>query len=327
MLNRMQQGIRRVMRRKEDQFIISFVVIVYDMPLQAQNTVRSLLPDYQRDTFADEYEVVIVENASANTISRDFLKTLPDNFSYHLRNETHPTPVYAIDYGIEQSQGKNICVMIDGARLVTPGVVNNMIRGHRLARHVLVTVPGYHLGFELQQKSVGSGYDADQEQILMESIAWPDNGYRLFEIACFSGSCAQGFYLSHSESNCISMPRRVWADLGGYDAKFDMRGGGLVNLDLYKRACKYPEMTHVLLQGEGTFHQFHGGVTTGGDEAQERQAFIDAIKAQYEEIRGQKFSAPETDPIYLGKLSNEVLPYVQFSATRKLDRLKKDVSK
>ena len=324
MLNRIQQGIRRVMRSKKDydKIVVSFVVVVYDMPLQAQNTVRSLLPDYQRGACPADYEVVIVENDSSNTMSGDFINTLPSNFSYHLRKEDQPTPIYAISYGIEKARGTNICVMIDGARLVTPGVVNNMVRGHRLATCAMVTVPGYHLGVELQQKSVGSGYDVDQERLLMESISWPDNGYRLFEISCFSGSSAHGFYLSHSESNCISMPRGVWSDLGGFDAKFDMRGGGLVNLDLYKRACEYPGMTHVFLQGEGTFHQFHGGVTTGGDEFQEREKFVDAIKAQYEKIRGEKFSVPETHPVYLGELSNEVLEYVQFSATRKLDRLR-----
>jgi hypothetical protein len=100
-----------------------------------------------------------------------------------------------------------------------------------------------------------------------------------------------------------------------------------VNLDLYKRACEYPGMTHVLLQGEGTFHQFHGGVTTGGDEFQERQKFVDAIRAQYEKIRGEKFSAPETHPVYLGELSNEVLEYVRFSAIKKLDRLKNTLQK
>ena len=91
-----------------------------------------------------------------------------------------------------------------------------------------MTVPGYHLGFELQQKAVGSGYDSEQEQALMRSISWPEVGYRLFDISCFSGSCAHGFYLPHSESNCISMPREIWKALGGYDARFNMRGGGVV---------------------------------------------------------------------------------------------------
>ena len=326
MLNRLQQGIRSIMRNSEEREkpIVSFVLIVYDMPIQAQNTVRSLLPDYQVGTELQDYEVLVVENESGNHLSADFLRTLPANFHYHLRKEDQPTPVHAINFGIQQARGENICVMIDGARVLTPGIVKNIILGHRVSELAVVTVPGYHLGFELQQKAVGSGYGVEQEQLLMQSIAWPDDGYRLFEIACFSGSCAPGFYLPHSESNCISMPRQIWKGLGGYDARFDMRGGGVVNLDLYKRACEYPGVTHVVLQGEGTFHQFHGGVTTGGDDAEARDRFIAAIRKQYEEIRGQNFTSPATNPVYLGELSVHALKFVHLSSGIKLERLGKN---
>ena len=301
--------------------LVSFVVIVYDMPRQAENTVRSLFTDYQVDANAADYEVVIVENESDNPMDSGFVRSLPGNFSYHLRKETEPTPIHAINYGIAQSQGENVCVMIDGARVLTPGIVKNTILGHRLSELAVVTVPGYHLGFELQQKAVGSGYDENTERGLMESISWPEDGYRLFDIACFSGSCAAGFYLPHSESNCISMPRKIWDDLGGYDARFNMRGGGVVNLDLFKRACEYPGAVHVFLHGEGTFHQFHGGVTTGGEDAEKRQKFIDAIMAQYEEIRGSKYESPSTEPIYLGALSDHALKFVSVSSTKKMERL------
>jgi len=323
MLNRMQHGLRRFMRNRQSrsEVIVSFVLIVYDMPAQAQNTVWSLLPDYQRDTRLQDYEVIIVENESANTMSRDFLDALPPNFSYHLRKESRPTPIYAINYGIEQARGDNICVMIDGARLLTPGIVKNTILGHRLSTQAVVTVPGYHLGFELQQIAVSNGYDVEREQALMNSISWPDNGYRLFEISCFSGSCKHGFYLAHSESNCISMPRDLWREIGGYDVRFDIRGGGLVNLDLYKRACEYPGITHVFLHGEGTFHQFHGGSTTGGEDIQAREKLIDAIRDQYKQIHGKKFTAPETNPIYLGELSHEVQKFVQISSNKIMERL------
>ena len=300
---------------------VSFVLIVYDMPAQAENTVRSLYTDYQLQANAQDYEVLIVENESSNTMSAKFLKTLPANFHYHLRKETQPTPIHAINYGIELSQGENVCVMIDGARLLTPGVVNNTILGHRLSDLAVVTVPGYHLGYELQQKAVGSGYDVDTERALMESIAWPQEGYRLFDIACFSGSCAAGFFLPHSESNCISMPKRMWDDLGGYDARFDMRGGGVVNLDMFKRAIEYPGAEHVFLHGEGTFHQFHGGVTTGGEDSEARQKFIDAIMAQYQEIRGQKYESPVSNPIYLGSLSDPAQKFVSISSAKKMERL------
>lgn len=323
MLRRLMQGSERGSFGENDRSgpRVSFVLIVYDMPSQAQNTVRSLLPDYQTSVEEQDYEVIVVENKSANTMSREFIDSLPGNFSYHLRNETRPTPIYAANEGIEKAKGENICVMIDGARLLTPGVVKNVLLGHTLSDRAVVTVPGYHLGHELQQKSVESGYGVEQEKVLMDSISWPEVGYRLFDIACFSGSCAPGFYLPHSESNCISMPREIWRSLGGFDAKFDMRGGGLVNLDLYKRACEYPGVTHIFLHGEGTFHQFHGGVTTGGEAADARQVFIDAIKAQYQTIRGQEYQSPVTNVLYLGELPDQALRFVQLSSTRKMERI------
>jgi hypothetical protein len=71
MINRLQQYIRRFMsnRQNPDAVTVSFVLIVYDMPAQAQNTVRSLLPDYQLDACLQDYEVLIIENESANTLS------------------------------------------------------------------------------------------------------------------------------------------------------------------------------------------------------------------------------------------------------------------
>ena len=324
MLDRLQQGARRLMsnRQGKGEGVASFVLIAYDMPAQAENTIRSLLPDYQLGVSVEDYEVLIVENESSNNISKEFLEALPSNFSYHLRRETQPTPIHAINYGLEHAKGESICVMIDGARLLTPGVVKNTILGHRISNSAIVTVPGYHLGFELQQKAVGSGYDSAREQALMRSISWPESGYRLFDIACFSGSCVHGFYLPHSESNCISMPREIWKDLGGYDVRFDMRGGGLVNLDLYKRACEYTGVTHIFLHGEGTFHQFHGGVTTGGENSIDRQKFIDEIKEQYQQIRGHSFTSPETNPLYLGELSSSAQKFVQASSNRIMERLR-----
>ncbi|GAB5452697.1 MAG: hypothetical protein Hals2KO_30250 [Halioglobus sp.] len=305
--------------------MITFVVIVYDMPQQAQNTITSLLPSYQVDVSAADYDVIIVENRSENLMSPEFLRTMPDGFRYFLRDESEPTPIHAINFGIEKARGKHVCVMIDGARVLSPGIVKYMLLAHQISDRTVVTVPGYHIGFELQQDAVRHGYGEERERELMRSISWPEDGYRLFEIACFSGSSAPGLYLPHSESNCISMARTIWDALGGYDARFDMRGGGLVNLDMYKRACEYPGVTQIILHGEGTFHQFHGGVTTGGGDISDRENFINAIKAQYNEIRGEGYTSPETTPVYFGELSNYVQKFVYTSSVRKLERLGIDV--
>lgn len=293
--------------------LVSFVVIVYDMPLQAEKTLQSLTPQYQEGVLETDYEVIVVENESANNLAPDFLRTLPDNFTYHLRAEREPTPVHAVNHGAGLSRGDYICVMIDGARMVTPGVVRNILRGHRLHHKAVVTVPGYHLGDRLQQDAVGHGYGVEQDQELVRSIGWPLEGYRLFDVACFSGSCEPGFFNPNSESNCISIPRDVWASLGGLDTRFNLRGGGLVNLDLYKRACELPGIEHVVLLGEGTFHQFHGGVTTGGEVSHKRAALIEEIERQYEMIRGAPYECPRTNPVFLGELPRQVLRFIQAS--------------
>lgn len=295
---------------------LSVVVIVYDMPRQAQNTVRSLLADYQQGVSAADYEVVIVENASPNPMDAAFLRQLPGHCRYFLRKDPEPSPAAAINFGARQAVGEQLCIMVDGARMLTPGVVRNMLLASRLHPRPVVAVPGYHLGRELQQTAVGSGYDETAEAALLDSVGWPGNGYGLFDIACFSGSCRGGFFLPASESNCISVDRDTWQRLGGYDTRFDLPGGGLINLDFYRRACEYPETRLVILPGEGSFHQFHGGVTTGGRARQARDAYIARSQAQYESLRGTRFASPRVAACYLGEIPPQAQKFVHRSAAK-----------
>lgn len=302
------------------QPLLSFVVVVYDMPRQAENTLLTLGPGYQDEADPALYEVIVVENDSANTLSRELVESLPRHYRYFLRENPESSPARAINFGADQARGDYICVMIDGARMLTPGVVRNLLLGHRLFENAVVAVPGYHLGRELQQEAVDSGYSVEEELAMLASSRWPVDGYSLFDIACFSGSSAPGFFLPNSESNCLSIPRDSWTRLGGCDERFDMRGGGLVNLDLYKRACEMRGVRHVILPGEGTFHQFHGGVTTGGEARAVRDAYIEASKAQYRELRGVEFESPSSNPVFLGEIPPQVQKFVHYSARQVLNR-------
>ncbi|MFT5709796.1 MAG: hypothetical protein ACI8QT_000483 [Halioglobus sp.] len=313
MLNRVKRAFSKSVNA-ELRPILSIVVVVYDMPDQAKNTLISLSTDYQQDVSMEDFEVIVVENESPNLLNADFVKSLPPNVHYYHRRETQPTPLHAINFGASKAKGDYICVMIDGARMLTPRVVKNLLLGHKLSNSSVVSIPGYHLGEKLQQESVSDGYGLETEKELMQSIQWPSDGYRLFDIACFSGSSACGFFLPNSESNCISVPRELWKALGGFDARFDLRGGGLINLDFYRRACEYPGVQHVIIPGEGTFHQFHGGVTTGGEASDVRDAYIETCKEQYRELRGEDYSGPDTDPIYLGQLPEQCQKFLHFSS-------------
>jgi hypothetical protein len=304
----------RLSRRRRPR--LSLILVVYKMPLQARNTIRSLLPDYQRGCSIDDYEVIIAENRSPEILDPGFVKGLPRNFRYLLRDETSQTPVFAVNQAARMARGEMIGVMIDGARLITPGVIRGMLQAQRIAPNVVVSVPGYHIGLELQQAAVEKGYGVEEDQRLLASTDWQEDGYRLFDVACLSGSCAGGFFLPNSESNCFAVPRRVWKRLGGMDERFNLRGGGMVNLDLYRRACEHPGLQHVVLPGEGTFHQFHGGVTTGGEPAAARGVLIEQFREQYQALRGEAFASPQTHPVYLGAIPDPALRFLKLSADR-----------
>jgi hypothetical protein len=293
---------------------ISIVLIIYKMPEQAKKTLHSLSPAYQTGVSADDYEVIVVENESDQVLDEATIRDLPGNFRYFLRKETQPTPVFAVNFGAAQATGTHIAVVIDGARMCTPGVVSYMVAAARLSPNAVVAVPGYHLGHELQQVSILKGYNEAAEAELLASIGWPADGYRLFEIACLSGSGSSGFFKPIGESNCFSVPRAVYEQLGGFDEGFTETGGGQVNLDFYKRAIELPQTQLVILLGEGSFHQIHGGVTTGA-QGSHREETMAAHFAQYAKLRGESFSPPGKRAIYLGAVPNSALKYIRHGST------------
>jgi hypothetical protein len=295
------------------------VVIVYKMPEQAQNTLLSLTPKFQQNVSEADYEVVVVENTSDRVLGEAKVLSYGKNFRYHLREDKSVSPADAINFGVKQAQADMVGIMVDGARMLTPGVLQYVLAARRMSAKAVVSVPGYHLGDGLQQNTVNSGYDEDVEKALLKQINWPHEGYRLFEISCLSGSCSNGFFNPNAESNCLCLSKKMYHAVGGCDTRFDMPGGGYINLDLYKRVCEHKHTELFILPGEGTFHQFHKGVTTG-DRPEKRKDLMEQMRQQYQQIRGEKYTSPVTEAIYLGKLSPQALRFIHFSAERAIAR-------
>jgi GT2 family glycosyltransferase len=289
------------------------VVVVFDMPQQAMNTIYSLSPHHQQDVDGRDYEVVVVENTSNRMLVPDDVRAVAGNVRYVRRDEPGVSPAPALNAGVAASTAPVICLMVDGARMVTPGVTANILRAQGLVPDPVVSVPGYHLGTSLHQDVAGTGYSAEQEQRELESVGWRDDGYRLFDMAVPSASCSQGFLLPVGESNCLAMSRRVFEEIGGLDEQFVSRGGGFVNLDLYRRAVD--RGTLVLLPGEGTFHQFHGGATTGAADV-DRDQLLDEMRQEYLDLRGQQHAPPQQTPILLGRVPDKALPFFRHSIDR-----------
>ena len=284
------------------------VVVVYNMAREAPRTLYSLSAAYQRHIAPDDYEVIVVDNGSNPPFDSGVLKDLTGTFRVIRLDPAPPSPARAINRGIAESRGDVIGVMIDGARMVTPGLLHFARQGAQLYDRAVVTTLGWHLGYDAQGWSMQAGYDQSREDALLAEIDWAEDGYRLFEISTMAASAVDGWFQPNAESNALFLRRELWEMLRGVDERFDAPGGGLVNLDTFKRAADLPGAEQVILLGEGTFHQIHGGVAVNEPVETLPEKLVEWGK-QYEAIRGAPFARPKFEnlPTYLGTLPRAAL--------------------
>jgi hypothetical protein len=157
------------------------------------------------------------------------------------------------------------------------------------------------------------GYDQAAEDELLAGTNWEQDGYRLFSVSTLAASSARGWFAPMGESNGLFMPKAMWAELGGVDEAFALPGGGLSNHDLYRRACELEGAQLVILLGEGTFHQYHGGAATSG------RIGWDEMHAEYVKLRGRGFQPPANDRLYLGTVPDTALFHLERSAQRAIE--------
>jgi glycosyltransferase involved in cell wall biosynthesis len=298
------------------QPLVSVVVISYNMPRELPRTVASLSPAMQRGIAADDYEVIVVDNGSTRPFDPAACQATGAPLKILQLPAGDPSPCRAINHGLALARGKLVGVMIDGARMASPGLLAMAAMAARLHHRPVVSTLGFHLGPEVQMESVKRGYNQEEEDRLLASVDWMADGYRLFDISVFAGSSSGGWFEPIAESNALFLAPALWRELGGFDERFRSPGGGLVNLDTYARACDLPDSLLVTLLGEGSFHQVHGGVATNA----EVHPFPEFLR-EYVAIRGRDYARPDRPSVYLGSADRHALPSVARSATATADRL------
>lgn len=274
------------------------------MSRELPRTLRSLSHAYQRGLAGIDYEVLVIDNGSREPISPAAVSTVDARFRVHRIDDASPSPAAACNLGVDLTRGRHVGVILDGARMVTPGAISVGMRALRTHPRAVVTALAWHLGDEHQSFSIPKGYDSRAEDQLLMDIKWPSDGYRLFDVGALAGANPGGFFGNVTESCFLMLPRSLWIEVGGMDTAFDLAGGGLVNLDLFSRLVSLPDAQLTILLGEGSFHQVHGGASTRPD--------TDASPwhAQYERLRGHPYTPPEVRPAYFGFLGESARPWL-----------------
>lgn len=289
---------------------LSIVMVVYNMRREAPRTLYSLSCNYQREVDVDDYEVIVIENGSSEALSSSEVCSFGSNFRYHYHSTGSRSPAEALNIGVDMAQGEHVLMLVDGARILSPGVIADMKRmvAAFSPQPALIATLGWHLGPDVQMKSIHEGYNQQVEDRLLESVEWRDNGYELFTIASFAGSNNRGWFMPIAESPCLCLPKSEYLRLSGFETRFKSAGGGFISLDFFARALAVEEMAYVILLGEGSFHQVHGGAATNSPVC-----VWDDFEQEYRSIRNRNYSVPRRAAQYFGSIPPQCYKFMLTS--------------
>ncbi len=284
---------------------LSIIVIVHKMQREIKRTLHALSANYQKGVSENEYEVIAVENG-IQELAPEWVASFGDNFRYHFHATESISPAAAVNVGARMARAADLAIIVDGARIPTPGLVARTLVTLGGIDPCFVGALAWQLGPDVQWRAMMNGYDQGVEDGLLDDIEWPADGYRLYEIATIAPSSNCGLLGGlPPELSWVALPVASFEEIGGFEEKFQSAGGGLVNHDFLRRLCAVQKLTPVMLLGEGTFHQIHGGAMTGrtGDD---RARVWREFKDEYAHLRGREYEHEKLrDCFYFGSVPRQ----------------------
>lgn len=277
---------------------VSIIIGAYNMQRELPRTIFTFGRDYQRGSLDRTYEIIVADNGSSPAVDQEELQAIDPCVRVVRSQAPSPSAADLINRVANASAGRLIGIVIDGARMASPGVLSAAWDAYRADPRRAIGTYAFHLGPDVQTRSMLSGYDQRIEDELLATVPWRENGYRLFDIAVLATSSRRGWFGIVSESNAVFLDRELWRTLGGLDERFKTPGGGYVNLDFWNRAVTESGAAPWMILGEGTFHQFHGGAATNGTDDVRA-----SMRREYEIVKGKRHRAAQYEPRLIGSLN------------------------
>ncbi len=293
----------RPLRAAPSGVTLSFIVNFYNMQREAGRTLTSLTRPYQRNIGDLNYEVLCIDNGSNPPLDAGWIASFGPEFRLFTPSALHPSPCFALNEAAAASTGAVIAAMIDGAHVLSPGVLREVWDSLEEAPLAPVGLRHWFVGADQRWLS-RAGYTRAHEDILFDKIAWPHDGYKLFSISTPMWENPNHWMDDMSESNCLFVPRALWQQVGGFDEAFAEPGAGYANLDLFARVSAASPEPVVTLVGEASFHQFHDGTTTNVGDA-EKEKRVQKFENTYIALRKGQFASVQAERLrFRGTLRN-----------------------
>lgn len=288
-------------RRIEPKPRFTMIVVFYNMQREAERTLLSLSRAYQREIDGIDYEVLCIDNGSSPAMERESVEKFGPQFRLIRPEPALPSACKAINDAAMEARGDYLGIMIDGAHILSPGVLaqaNEALSGYPQA---IIGLRQWFVGGD--QRWLGdNGYTREHEDQLFGRSRWPGDGYSIFDISRPMQDPSGGWYNSMAETNCLFLPKALFAELGGFDERFDEPGSGFANLDFFGRAATAAHGPIIALLGEASFHQFHGGTTTNASD-RKKNRLVSQYNVKYRQLKDRGFTAVDQQKLlYFGRL-------------------------
>lgn len=102
--------------------------------------------------------MIVVDVGSSTPLNESF----GENFRL-VRAPAAPSPVTAVNRAAALARGAAIALCIDGARMLSPGILRYMLDAFKIHSNPIVATIAYHLGPKIQNESMLEGYNQTTE--------------------------------------------------------------------------------------------------------------------------------------------------------------------